>query len=187
LLIRQRRAAIQVRVVRGAPTAPYRLPLRPPAGPEGKGLAAAAGLERSRVLARKTVIDKVPGHGALVSGFCPRAASMAGWGRLRLSPNPSPPRGSVVHCAAAPAAASSPKGGRTRPADLGKKKTSGMKGRAMTSRASCTSLAPPPNLALQRAAGHIMCSAAGGSAPRSSLRHRARVLECQRAVAELGS
>jgi hypothetical protein len=44
-----------------------------------------------------------------------------------------------------------------------------------------------PNSALQRTAGHIKCSAAGGRAESAHERWRARVLRGQRAVAELGS
>ncbi len=47
--------------------------------------------------------------------------------------------------------------------------------------------APSPNLALQRTAGHIKCSAAGGRAESAHERWRARVLTGRRAVAELGS
>jgi hypothetical protein len=44
-----------------------------------------------------------------------------------------------------------------------------------------------PNSALQRAAFGIKCSAAGGRAPSAHERWRARVLQWQLAVAELGS
>ena len=46
---------------------------------------------------------------------------------------------------------------------------------------------PPPNQALQRAAGHINCSAAGDLAKSAPERWRARVLKGRRAVAELSS
>jgi hypothetical protein len=52
---------------------------------------------------------------------------------------------------------------------------------------SCLNLASSPNLALQRSAGHIKCSAAGGRAKSAHERWRARVLRGRRAVAELGS
>jgi hypothetical protein len=44
-----------------------------------------------------------------------------------------------------------------------------------------------PNQALQRTAGRIKCSAAGGQAKSPHERWRARVLRGQRAVAELDS
>jgi hypothetical protein len=44
-----------------------------------------------------------------------------------------------------------------------------------------------PNQALQRTAGHIKCSAAGGRAKSAHERWRARVLRVRRAVAELCS
>jgi hypothetical protein len=47
--------------------------------------------------------------------------------------------------------------------------------------------AASPNSALQRAAIGIKCSAAGGRAQSAHERWRARVLQCWRAVAELGS
>jgi hypothetical protein len=49
----------------------------------------------------------------------------------------------------------------------------------------CMNLTSSPNLALQRAAGHIKCSAAGGRAQSAHERWRARVLSRRRAVAEL--
>jgi hypothetical protein len=51
----------------------------------------------------------------------------------------------------------------------------------------CMNLTSSPNLALQRAARHIKCSAAGGRAKSAHERLRARVLRGRRAVAELGS
>jgi hypothetical protein len=48
-------------------------------------------------------------------------------------------------------------------------------------------LARAPNSALQRAARHIKCPAAGGQAKSARESRCARVLRGQRAVAELGS
>jgi hypothetical protein len=51
----------------------------------------------------------------------------------------------------------------------------------------CLRNAVPPNQALQRTAFGIKCSAAGGRAKSAHEHWRARVLQCPRAVAELGS
>jgi hypothetical protein len=51
----------------------------------------------------------------------------------------------------------------------------------------CSRCAVTPNQALQRAAGHINCSAAGDLAKSAHERWRARVLRGHLAVAELSS
>jgi hypothetical protein len=66
-------------------------------------------------------------------------------------------------------------------------KVSGIHQGSCVPRSNYELVASPPNSALQRTAGRIKCSAAGGRAKSAHERYRARVLSGWRAVAELGS
>jgi hypothetical protein len=176
-----------VRVVRGAQSFPLPASSEASCRSTGEGCAREAGQDRSAILDIRSSI-KCMADRATVSGLCPPVSPSAGPEHLRRSPSVSPAKGLLVHCAATPVLASSGSDQR-RPVVRGPRRAGAASRRPPNVMHAATTLCIQVHRLTAGCSepSHHKVLGRGRPASCAPNPHRARVLQCRRAVAEPGS